>query len=292
MIRNTFPLFCPQILYKDRFGGNLQPFLEMNPAIYFDDTTNVWTVLVRGVNYRKYHNNVFTCFVNPLHSIYWIGQGSSLDNLTWQELKYEYGGMPLYGSHWNGVEDIRFVNKDTVLCCVPQLHPKGQPSIFQAKIDYKRNILTYFTPSLPNERTEKNWMPFNGNRVIYSVCPLIMKDIQTQAKEEIPLTPEQQSTLGGYHGSTNGVQYEGGWLFLIHKNQTNKVIHRWLLIEKDQTIRISPSFSFFKDSYIEFPCGLVYKNNTLYVSLGVNDCQAFVLELDKQPNDIFHERCF
>ena len=285
MIRNTYPLFCPQILYKDRFGGNLQPFLEMNPSIFFDSDENQWIVLVRGVNYRKFKNNIYTCYVHPLHSIYWIGRGSSLDALSWEELKYDFGNLPQHSSYWNGVEDIRFLNREEVICCVPQLNPGGRPALFTAKIDYTRNILTYFTPCLPNQTTEKNWMPFERNQVIYSVSPLILKDVHEDKKEEIPLTPNQRAELEGYHGSTNGVLLtDDSWLFLIHKNKTNKVEHRWLRIHSNKTITFSPSFTFFKDPYIEFPCGLVLKEDALFVSLGVNDCQAFVVELDLSSN--------
>lgn len=277
MILKTYPLLCPQILYKDRFGGNFQPFLEMNPAIWFEE--GEWTVLVRGVTYRKFKDNVYTCYLHPLHSIYWIGRGDSLDDLHWSELKYDFGGLPQYSSYWNGVEDIRFLNRDEVVCCVPQLHPKGQPAIFSAKIDRQRNLLTYFTPCLPNQRQEKNWMPFEKDQVLYSVCPLIQKSLYTHHQKEIPLTPSQHANLQGYHGSTNGVLLEDdSWLFLVHKNEANRVIHRWLKLNNSQ-VTVSSPFTFFKDSYIEFPCGLVQKDGSVFVSLGVNDCQAFVLEV-------------
>ena len=286
MIRRTFPLFCPQILYKDRFGGNIQPFQEMNPAIFFDTDTKEWIVLVRGVSYRKYLNNVFTCFLHPLQSIYWIGRGHAVDNLSWQQLKYDLG-LPTYRSYWNGVEDIRFVTKDTILCCVPQLHPNGKPSIFKATIDYTRNVLTSFQPCSPNATTEKNWMPFGTSSVIYNVSPFVVKQIDRDEQHIVPLSAEMQATLEGYHGSTNGVPYTGGWLFLIHKNLTNKVIHRWLFWKDSAAqVQVTDPFTFFKDAYIEFPCGLVQENGSLYVSLGVNDCQAFVLELEGLPS--FH----
>jgi hypothetical protein len=38
---------------------------------------------------------------------------------------------------------------------------------------------------------------------------------------------------------------------------------------------------FFAHSYIEFPCSLCEYNDTLFVSLGLNDDKAFVLELEK-----------
>lgn len=37
---------------------------------------------------------------------------------------------------------------------------------------------------------------------------------------------------------------------------------------------------FLPHSYIEFPCSLVLHEGRLFVSLGVNDDKAFVLELD------------
>ena len=286
-ILNTYPLICPQITFKDRFG-NQNAFIEMNPAIWFDEATELWTVVVRGVNYRKFIKSSFTLYHSPAHSLYWIAEGSDLNNLVFKELKFEYGNLKWYGTYWNGVEDIRFIDKNTVIACVPQLNPGGNPGLFKAKINRERSVLESFQALEPHERPEKNWLPFPGGHVVlYSCFPLAMKTLETDSIQQIPCSPEIQEALKGYHGSTNGVKVKVGsdWLFLVHKNNDSqhngRTVHRWLWISEDfLNIRVSDPFTFFQHSYIEFPCGLVYKDNTLYVSLGVNDDKAYILHIE------------
>jgi hypothetical protein len=286
-ILNTYPLICPQITFKDRFG-NQNAFIEMNPAIWYDEATELWTVLVRGVNYRKFIKSSFTMYHNPSHSVYWIAQGKDLNNLEFRELKYEYGSLPRYGTYWNGVEDIRFLDRNTIIACVPQLNPGGSPALFKAVINRQDSsdhaLLHSFQPLEPHVRPEKNWLPFPGGHVVlYSCSPLAIKALETDTIQEIPCSPNVQEELKGYHGSTNGVKLGSEWLFLVHKNNHDnggRTVHRWLWISEDfLNIRVSDPFTFFNHSYIEFPCGLVYKDNTLYVSLGVNDDKAYILHI-------------
>ena len=285
-ILNSIPLICPQIVFKDRFG-HPNAFVEMNPAIWFDEATQVWTVLVRGVNYRKYSNSSFTLYHSPAHSLYWIAEGKDLTTLEFRELKFEYGTSIRYASYWNGVEDIRFLDYNTVIACIPQLNPDGGPALFKAKINRERSVLESYQALQPHENPEKNWLPFLGgpsgkdNIVLYKCSPLTLKPLETDFKQEVPCSLDVQEALKGYHGSTNGVKVGYDWLFLIHKNNVEgRTVHRWLWISQDYlNIRVSDPFTFFNHSYIEFPCGLVYKDDTLYVSLGVNDDKAYILQV-------------
>ena len=88
-----------------------------------------------------------------------------------------------------------------------------------------------------------------------------------------------------YHGSTNGIilnKYER--LFLIHVNK-NITSHRWLLFNiETYEITISSEFVFFNHSYIEFPCSLCKYNERIFISIGINDNKAFIIEV--VPSDI------
>jgi hypothetical protein len=150
------------------------------------------------------------------------------------------------------------------------------PAIFQAR--FIGSTLSEITPCFPNQ-TEKNWMPFD-DKVIYSVCPFILKSVITDDRYEIALDAGTRQELEGWHGSSNGVTM-GNWkLFLIHKNQ-ERVIHRWILLDPvTQKVVISKPFVFFQHSYIEFVCSLVDYKGTLYASVGVNDCKAYIVEID------------
>ena len=284
-ILNSYPIICPQIVFKDRFG-NHNAFTEINPAIWFDTTTQTWTVLVRGINYKKLSNSSFTLYHSPAHSLYWIAEGKDLNNLEFRELKFEYGNLKWYSSYWNGVEDIRFIDKDTVIACVPQLNPGGGPALFKAKINRERSVLESFQALEPHARPEKNWLPFPDNKqiVLYSCSPLCIKALETDTIQELPCREFKDlfnKSIEGYHGSTNGVSIGDEYCFLIHKNNVEgRTVHRWLKIKNDFTdCSVGPPFTFFNHSYIEFPCGLVYKDDTLYVSLGVNDDKAYILQI-------------
>jgi hypothetical protein len=163
---------------------------------------------------------------------------------------------------------------------VPELHPGGKPAIFQAKL--QDNVISDFISCKPNITSEKNWMPFlddNVNKVIYSLNPFIIKSIDKDDLEEIYVPEYNKKLLNGYHGSTNGIflnEYER--LFLIHINKET-TIHRWLLFNvKTKTIILSEEFVFFKNSYLEFTCSLSKYNERIFISLGVNDDKAYIIE--------------
>ncbi len=289
---HQWSLHCPQIPFKNRFGF-YSAFREMNPAMFYDIEKEEWIVLVRGVNYEKLSNNTYTLFHNPAHSVYWIANGPSLDSLTFRELQWDYG-LPTYGSYWNGIEDARFIDKKRILVTVPQLDKRGQPTIFHATLDDSLTKLSNFQRCEPSEKVEKNWMPMpGGTHVVYNVCPLQFKPYDTEKDMfTIPLTEKQQELLEGFHGSTNGILWttgdgKEGQLYLIHKTMESekgphtgdspkRVVHRWFFLGVKGEVLVSQLFTFFKHSYIEFPCSLVKKQNEVYVSLGVNDMSAVI----------------
>jgi hypothetical protein len=276
-----WPLLCPQIPFKDRFG-NYSPFMEMNPAAIFDHQSQEWIVIVRGVNYRKLVNKSFTLYHHPAHSIYWIAHGPDLDRLVFTELKYHFGNLPQYASYWNGIEDARFVDPKTIIVTVPQLAPGGQPTMFKCDlIDLAR--LENFRRLEPSSKPEKNWMPFSNNKVVYDVCPFVVKELDTNEAHLFQLPDDIEKMLKGYHGSTNGVQWQlpNQYLFLIHKME-DKMVNRWIVLNLDtKEIKVSNPFCFFHHSYIEFPCSLTYHKNNLIVGMGVNDDKAFLVEVDQ-----------
>ena len=123
-----------------------------------------------------------------------------------------------------------------------------------------------------------------------SVC----REIEDEVFREITFSEEITKQLENYHGSTNGVEYtplnktDGFNLFLIHKNG-DKTYHRWLLYNyKTNEIILSKEFHFFKYSYIEFPVSLAIFNERIFISLGVNDDKAFIVETTKESI----ETCF
>lgn len=277
-IRKITPLIFPKEQYTDRFGEP-NAFVDMNPSMYITETGAV-TLLVRRVNYRKYANKSFSMGNYPSKSKYVVATGhiSDLGNLSVKPMNICYS-LPAYDTYWVGPEDIRFVDEHTIIATIPECNPTGQPAIFQGSLDDEK-MLRYVEPCFPRE-TEKNWMPytdeFGENRVVYSLSPFRTKSLKATDLEELPI---QLPELVGYHGSTNGIRYKDDWrLFLVHVNR-ERTYHRWLLFHPaKKTAKVSNEFVFFQHSYIEFPVSLSEHGGSLYVSLGVNDEAAFILEL-------------
>lgn len=278
-VKSVYPIILPCKQFTDNLG-KANAFIDMNPSMSVDANGNC-TVLVRSVNYRKFPDKQFSLYQNQSNSVYTILRGKiaeslNLETFKMQQLQYQYG-LPTYPTYWKGLEDIRFVDPHTVLATIPECNPRGNPSIFRAIL--QGAILHSFSPCKPDE-VEKNWMPFANEKVIYSLNPLKIKNIETEYFETLEISDVLKTNLENYHGSTNGIPYEGGYLFLIHVNK-ERTYHRWFWLNlADKSVKVSEPFVFFSHSYIEFPCSLCMYKNRIFVSLGINDDKAAILELD------------
>jgi hypothetical protein len=280
---NVYPLVIPTTLYHDRFG-NMNSFVEMNPSIFINED-GTFIILVRTVNYLKYQNKSFTIYGDSSRTIYNIIRGQIKDNnfdldyCDVKRLEVRYN-IPTGWSLWYGVEDIRFINNNEVLACIPECN-NSSPCIFKGIL--RDNILTSFEKCSPNQ-VEKNWMPYtlsDKHKVIYSVSPFIIKSVLTDDREEIILSEETKNALKNWHGSSNGIDLFGEKLFLIHSNE-DIVYNRWLLFNPEtKTVKYSKKFVFLKHSYSEFTCSLAIYNNKIFVGLGINDNKAYIIELNQ-----------
>lgn len=303
---HVYPIIIPLKMFIDKHNES-NSFYNMNPSIQIDCNGNV-NILVRSVNYRKFYNKIFTMYENYSKSIYTLLSGKindnellNLDTFEVKDVFYDYF-IPTYPTYWKGIEDIRFINKNSILAIIPECNESGNPCIFRATLE--NNTIHSFTTCKPNI-IEKNWMPYTdekGNEmVIYSLNPFKLKKIEEEIFTDIIFSEEITSQLENYHGSTNGVyftplknemvspiisipDYKSNEyiLFLIHKN-SDKSYHRWLLFNcKTNEIILSKEFFFFKYSYIEFPVSLAIFNERIFISLGVNDDRAFIVETTKE----------
>lgn len=287
--KNIIPIIIPSIPFYDKFN-NKNNYIGMNPSMYINEIGEI-TILVRCINYQKYSDKKFILYEEKSNSIYYILNGNinentnlSLDKFNFSLIDFNYN-LPIYNTYWLGLEDIRFINEKKILVIVPELNINGNPSIFIAELENKKCIKN-FKECLPNY-IEKNWMPFSDNDnnfwVIYSLSPFIIKEIENDVKIEINLNYYLQKQLEGYHGSTNGISPENlpnERLFLIHINK-EKTYHRWLLYNiENKIIKVSEEFVFFPNSYIEFTCSLCNYKNQIFISIGINDNQAFIIELE------------
>lgn len=281
--KDIIPIMVPQICFDDKYN-NINSYVEMNPSINIDETGKV-TILVRCVNYKKYKELIFTLYGEVSNSIFYIITGNlnktnklDIESFEYNILNYEYS-LPIYSTLWKGLEDIRFIDDKNILVIVPELNTSGNPCIFKAEIN--NNTIVNFTSCKP-DYIEKNWMPYFDNttyKVIYSLQPFLIKSIETDIFEEIELSDLNKENLKGYHGSTNGIVLNNNErLFLIHINK--EITYQcWLLFNiETKDILLSQEFIFFKNSYIEFPCSLTKYNDRFFISIGINDSKAFIIE--------------
>lgn len=280
--KDIIPIIVPQICFVDK-NNDINNYVEMNPSMFIDESGNV-TILVRCVDYKKFCSKKFTIYNMIPNSIYYILNGNINNNEKLDIEKFEYNlleytyNLPVFLSQWKGLEDIRFIDKNTILTIVPELN-SGRPAIFKAELNNKK--VSNFSSCKP-DHIEKNWMPYfdnDKNKVIYSLDPFIIKSIDNEDLQEIEIKETIKNKLKGYHGSTNGIilsQYER--LFLVHINK-NRMNHRWLLFNiETNDVLVSEEFVFFKNSYIEFNCSLSIYNDRIFITMGLNDDKAYIIE--------------
>jgi len=285
------PIILPQRLIVDNYN-NPNAYVELNPAIFINSDGKV-TILVRHVNYRKFKDKSYIMFEPKSRSYYSILTGQinnneplSIENMKDDIINYEYK-MPVYNSYWQGLEDIRFVTENIILVIIPECNSNesGDPCIFTANLN--NSTVDNFKECKQECRivnVEKNWMPYYDDtekqyKVIYSLNPFIIKSIKNSDYKTITFSSDITKELDGYHGSTNGIKFNDSILFLIHINK-EKSYHRWILFNNNtNTISLSKTFTFFSHSYIEFSCSLTKFEERIFISLGVDDCKAFIIEI-------------
>ena len=283
--KDVNPIIVPQICFKDKLH-NANSFSEMNPSIFIQTDGKI-TILVRCVNYSKFYDKKYTVHSANASSLYYILDGNikgdeklNVENFEYRIINVKYN-LPTFPTYWFGLEDIRFITSNTMLVNVPNLNESGNPSIFKAELN--NNVINNFTHCKPNV-IEKNWMPYFDKdcfKVIYSLSPFLIKSIENDDCQEIPISELIKHKLKGFHGSTNGISFIEDLdekLFLIHVNK-ERIYHRWLKYNvTTHNVQASEEFVFFKNTYIEFACSLSIFENRIFISLGANDDKAYIIE--------------
>ncbi len=279
------PIIIPTQMYIDTYG-NQNSYIAMNPSLWIANDGS-FICMVRTVNYLKYKNKAFKIYGPSSNSIYTILRGQlrngefQIDDANCSICTIDYN-LPRSHSLGYVIEDVRFIDANTILTCIPECN-NSIPCIFKGEL--QGSTCTNFVRCSPSHY-EKNWMPFtvDGEQfVIYSVSPFVIKSCIEDSNQTISLSETLATQLQGYHGSTNGVHEEdGGFLFLIHKNVIESVIHRWLRYHPiTHAIQVSEPFVCFPSSYIEFPCSLSSYDDKLFIGLGVNDSQAMIITITR-----------
>jgi len=181
-------------------------------------------------------------------------------------------------AHYRGVQQNTFIHN-------PIIFPINNPNnIIYLKLDGMSD-------------TEKNWMPFEYNEELYfeySICPriIIKCDINTglctQIYKQIYINPLNKEVGGGAPSVKIGDIFIG----VAHTRENIINNYQKLIIRKNffyifqskppfNILGMSPVFDIeSSNNNIEFVSGLIVKDNSVILSVGIQDCYSILVEYD------------
>ena len=282
---NIIPIVVPQKYYVDQYGLH-NAYFENNLSLFIHG--NKVILLIRQINYRKFKNQHYT--LGSQHSIshycMMVGNmdGDKFVNIVHYDIIYDWNNFTETDAQYKGMDDIRFINHKDLLVICSDRNVNLKPCLFHATLE--SNVITLRERLQPSV-LEKNWMPYryrDNYFVIYHVSPFTVKSIFNDDRRVIELDDNVNKKLEGYHGSTNGIEFKGELLFLIHRYTCiygiSKIVHRWVMFDPiHDTVKVSEEFSFFNYSFLEFNCSIQYYNGLYYLSLAVNEDKIYVVVL-------------
>jgi hypothetical protein len=220
------------------------------------------------------------------------------------DTKGTQNGTPLSPS---GFEDLRLIASPQgtieAMCCVPlstfHLEPGGELyfgngfSTKMARLQFNSNfaiarVTTYESPF--GRRMEKNWSPFylDGKFcVVYQWNPLIVLELPPEGAPRTLKWFDFSAHLKGMRGSSQGVETENGFLFVVHERFRlgGKIRFRHRLIELGRDLqprRASQLFGLISNHQVEYCAGLARINHRYLLSFGLADCTPFILEIPEE----------
>ena len=136
---------------------------------------------------------------------------------------------------------------------------------------------------------EKNWMPL-GDGWLYA-CGHNGHTVTIDADPDMPGVYEVRQRgpappmAAGFRGGGQVVPFQGGWLGIVHEvahldTGRRAYEHRFVWWDETLTLRKwSPLFFFVEKQAIEFSAGLATIDDTVFVSFGINDAEAWLCRL-------------
>ena len=142
----------------------------------------------------------------------------------------------------------------------------------------------------PDQRVdEKNWMPFTVNdtlHFVYSCNPTVILRYDEESGLVSPVEHRTVAELSpSTRGSSQGVALpEGGFLFVVHElywvNKSRCYLHRLVRLDPELAITEMSERFRFTDTTREFCGGLALRDQTLVISFGRRNTEAFLMVLD------------
>jgi hypothetical protein len=133
-------------------------------------------------------------------------------------------------------------------------------------------------------------VPGARGRVVYKWQPLTLGNIRGEGLELEPVTRAMPKLFEQARGSTNGVEHDGAYWFVVHfvhkyGDEPRFYYHALAVFDKDmKLLRYCMPFK-FTESPIEYCLGLVVEKARILLGFSVNDDDA---QIGVYPHDAFH----
>lgn len=191
--------------------------------------------------------------------------------------------------HIKGMEDVRIFLKDDTLSymatsCEYTYNGKirQHTGIYNTKAGTLQNNLCLRPPT--ETECEKNWIPYKGDRIIYSWHPFRIGHIDS-ATNTLRIDSEQSTPrfLKNMRGSTALVDGADGYLYALTHcvmyQQPRKYYHMVVKIDAttNKLVAYTAPFYFVKNA-IEYSLGFDKRDDTFYVIVSQNDCEPVLVE--------------
>ena len=268
------------------------PF-AFNPSLV--RTERGWLSIVRDTNIVVVNDGEKYCYTSVPHRTenYALNLDDNFDVKEVQKLNLAAFD---FAEAKNGVEDIRLIDvKGKIygigagISIIQHPHNRKITQILFSITTGGQIENAHVIESPFGSLVEKNWMPFVHNSMLhflYSPNPLIIFKFDRGA-----LTPVTQTGLQGpvdhaqfrYSGSTNGIPFRGGYLFIVHTRKTYEekisYVHYFMFLnDRLELLQISEPFLFERPG-IEFAVNMIPAGEDIVISYGLGDRRSRLVQI-------------
>ena len=277
---SSISLLCPGAEHTRIRFDPPNGWRQMNPSVCWHNG-DLWCV-VRTVNYsmkgREYTVHDADGIVRTEN---YLGKLSRSGELTDARLMRDLDTSPREASRIVGYEDVRLVSIDgadgpeltgsATVCdrdasrrMIARLHLTRDGDVERADVQ----------PS--NQLHEKNWMPLSVDGELTWIYSLDPTAVLPGPLRESPFALEH--LRGGA-----AIVFEDGYLCVTHEvieaNEGRIYLHRFVQLDEGfNVIGVSAAWVFSKPG-IEFCCGLAQDEDSLILSYGIDDCEAWIARI-------------
>ena len=263
---------------------------QFNPSIAADG--DGFRMIVRTANYRledgAYHfleaGNVFRT-IN-----YVVALDAALRVTSVDVLEDASAGPPVQPARVLGYEDCRLLRVGDRWVATAAVYDRNVEERYEVallELDGPRVGTVQIAGSTPG-RHEKNWMPFTDGgtlHLVYGLDPPAVLRWDAGTASTTVVTGDPGRERGRYRGGSQGVQVDGGWLFVVHdvtgSGAQRRYVHRFVLLDAEHRLAgVSPPFTFAHE-LIEFCAGIAPRGGDLVLSFGIDDQEAHLVVVSR-----------